>query len=174
MPGRDGGGGGGAEMGALEGGGGGGAVRPRAGGGGGGAELWWGGGGGGPPLDGGGGGGAGAGPGDKESRLKRLLQRKGKPSEKSCPNMDTWSAGGLTLPTEFVFDSFHSSVLLNKVVDDLGGLLVFQLSLIDAANIEQVLQLRVQVIQLQKQNDYLKRVTRAASSEGLCRHLLVM
>lgn len=69
----------------------------------------------------------------------------------------TWThevtAGGLTLPPELVFDSFHSSVLLNEVVDDLGGLLVFQLSLIDATNIKQVFQLRVQVIQLQRQND---------------------
>lgn len=73
-------------------------------------------------------------------------------------NVQTWTcevtAGGLTLPPELVLDSFHSSVLLDKVVDDLGGLLVFQLSLVDAADIKQVLQLWVQVSQLQRQSDH--------------------
>lgn len=78
------------------------------------------------------------------------------------------TAGGLTLPPELVFDSFHSSVLLNEFVDDLGGLLVFQLSLIDAANIKQVLQLRVQVIELQRHNVYyLKRVRKAELRQQL-------
>lgn len=74
---------------------------------------------------------------------------------------------GLTLPPELVFDGFHSSVLLDEVVDDLGGLLVLQLSLVDAANVKQVLQLRVQVVQLQTHNrPFLSRVTPPAAGTG--------
>lgn len=90
-----------------------------------------------------------AGEGAEEQDLERITVK--------IPN--TWissgevAAGRLTLPPELVFDGFHSAVLLDEVVDDLGGLLVLQLSLVDAADIKEVLQLRVQVVQLWSQND---------------------
>lgn len=77
----------------------------------------------------------------EEQDLERIIVQTSDP--KTPVSM---AAGRLTLPPELVFDSFHSSVLLDEVVDDLGGLLVLQLSLIDAANIKEVLELRVQVI----------------------------
>lgn len=55
----------------------------------------------------------------------------------------------LTLPPQLVLHSFHPSLLLNEVVDDLGRLAVLQLSFRDAAHVKEVLQLRIQVVQLQ-------------------------
>lgn len=57
----------------------------------------------------------------------------------------------LTLPPQLVLHGLHPSLLLDEVVDDLGRLAVLQLSLRDAAHVEQVLQLGVQVVQLQRQ-----------------------
>lgn len=54
----------------------------------------------------------------------------------------------LTLSSQLVLDCLHPSLLLDEVVDDLGRFSVLQLSLRDAAHVEQVLQFRVQVIQL--------------------------
>lgn len=54
----------------------------------------------------------------------------------------------LTLPPQLVLDSLHPSLLLDKVVDDLRRLSILQLSLGDAAHVKQVLQFRVQVVQL--------------------------
>lgn len=56
---------------------------------------------------------------------------------------------GCTLSAELVLDGLHASLLLDEVVDDLGGLLVLQLGLGDAAHVEQVLQLWVQVVHLE-------------------------
>lgn len=56
----------------------------------------------------------------------------------------------LTLPPQLILDGLHSSLLLDEVVDDLGRLSVLELGLRDAAHVEQVLQLRVQVVQLQE------------------------
>lgn len=56
---------------------------------------------------------------------------------------------GCTLSAELVLDGLDASLLLDEVVDDLGGLLVLQLGLGDAAHVEQVLQLWVQVVHLQ-------------------------
>lgn len=56
----------------------------------------------------------------------------------------------LTLPPQLILDGLHSSLLLDEVVDDLGRLSVLQLGLRDAAHVEQVLQLRVQVVQLHR------------------------
>lgn len=55
---------------------------------------------------------------------------------------------GPTLPPQLVLDGLHASLLLDEVVDDFGRLSVLQLRLRDAAHVEQVLQLRIQVVQL--------------------------
>lgn len=52
------------------------------------------------------------------------------------------------MSAELVLDGLNASLLLDEVVDDLGGLLVLQLGLGDAAHVEQVLQLRVQVVHI--------------------------
>lgn len=53
-----------------------------------------------------------------------------------------------TLSPQLIFDRFHASLLLDEVIDDLGGLFVLQLRLGDAAHVEEVLQLGIQVVQL--------------------------
>ncbi len=57
----------------------------------------------------------------------------------------------LTLPPQLILHGLHSSLLLDEVVDDLGRLAVLQLSLRDAAHVKQVLQFRIQVVELQHQ-----------------------
>lgn len=57
----------------------------------------------------------------------------------------------LTLPPQLVLHSLHPSLLLNEVVDDLRRLAVLQLGLRDAAHVEEVLQLRVKVVQLRQE-----------------------
>lgn len=69
------------------------------------------------------------------------------------------AALSLTLSAELIFDGLHASFLLDEVVDDFGGLLVLQLGLGDAAHIEEVLQIRVQVVHLDKEEG--RRVERA-------------
>lgn len=61
------------------------------------------------------------------------------------------AALSLTLSAELIFDGLDASFLLDEVVDDFGGLLVLQLGLGDAAHIEEVLQIRVQVVHLDKE-----------------------
>lgn len=60
---------------------------------------------------------------DLETNIKCLIQKKH--FMENGRGTHEVRVGGLTLPPELVFDSFHSSVLLNEVVDDLGGLLIF-------------------------------------------------
>ena len=55
----------------------------------------------------------------------------------------------LTLSPQLILHSLYSALLLDEVIDDFGCLLVLELGLGDATHIEQALQLRVQVIQLE-------------------------
>lgn len=52
------------------------------------------------------------------------------------------------MSSKFIFYSLYASFLLNEVVDDLGRLFVFELCLRNATHVKQVLQVRVQVIQI--------------------------
>lgn len=59
------------------------------------------------------------------------------------------TAISLTLSPQLILHSLYTTLLLNEVVDDLRRLFVFELGLRDATHVKQVLQLRVQIIQLQ-------------------------
>ena len=51
---------------------------------------------------------------------------------------------------ELVLHGLHAALLFDELVDDLGRLAVLQLGLRDAAHVEQVLELWVQVVELQE------------------------
>lgn len=52
------------------------------------------------------------------------------------------------MSSHFVFDRFHSSLLLDEVVDDFRRLFVFEFVLRNATHVEQFLKVWVQVIQI--------------------------
>lgn len=53
-----------------------------------------------------------------------------------------------SLPPQLVLDRLHPALLLDEIVDDFRRLSVLQLSLGDPTHVKQVLQLRVQVVQI--------------------------
>lgn len=62
----------------------------------------------------------------------------------------------LTLPPQLILHGLHPSLLLDEVVDHLRRLAVLQLSLGDAAHVKQVLQLRVQIVQLSQHTEHFR------------------